>query len=227
MKTFPLVLGLAIAMPSCAAVPPSAYSATPITGIIVDQQTKAPIEGVTVVAQWVLEGGMHIDRTGIFHVEEAVTDSGGRYRIAGWGPIPRMQSTGVLDGLDPEILIFKAGYEPLRVSNSKSSVPGRRVPLETRNSVWDGSTIVLEKNLDSERDYADRMSRFLGAFYGLFDSEDCKWKRIPMAAKAIESERMRESAAGARPSTNFHLEQLINSPKCQPIDEFLRQYEGR
>lgn len=59
-------------------------SGLPFTGQVVDATTGKPIEGAYVVAQWASNAGIADSRSICYHVETAVSDKSGRYRISGW-----------------------------------------------------------------------------------------------------------------------------------------------
>src|SRR5690242_16777699 len=63
------------------------YFAKPLAGRVVEAGTPTPVPGVTVVADWQLQGGME-GGTARGHValEETVTDADGRFAFPGWGP---------------------------------------------------------------------------------------------------------------------------------------------
>ncbi len=120
------------------------YSAEPIEAWVVDAETKQPVEGAIVVAQWVLEGGMHWDRVGTLQIMETMTDQKGRFLFPAWGPLKTRK--GRLGSYDPKILIFKSGYEYQGLSNYQDNTPernfGKYFPM--RNSLWNGKTIELK-----------------------------------------------------------------------------------
>lgn len=149
---------------------PFSYTSEEINGTVVDADTSEPIEGVVVVAQWILyvagfgEGG----HWKVFKVHEAVTDKDGKYTIPGWGPKRRPFFTH-LDTYDPQLSFFKRGYNYLRLFNSdkeqlykiygKDTVEGAdfdklRKILEihtlehnrsVRESIWGGKVIKLKR----------------------------------------------------------------------------------
>lgn len=97
-----LAVGILVIGGGCAHVSAQlTYSAGPTHGTVLDAETKQPIAGAIVVAQWVLEGGMHWGEVGLLKIGESATDESGVFRIEEWGPLPR-PSGGVLDGLDPD-----------------------------------------------------------------------------------------------------------------------------
>ena len=98
--------------------PPPTYSAKEIRATAVEETTGRPIEGVVIVAQWVLrrESG---DGPRL-HVAEAMTDATGRFLIPGWGPKPRVALMALQDK-SPQLLLFKHGYAPLILRNESRS----------------------------------------------------------------------------------------------------------
>ena len=90
----PLALGLIAALAMAPAVAraadPDTYSAAPIHGWVVDAETKQPLEGVHVVAQWILQTGLlHGEHTSRLHIVETVTDPKGGYQLPRVGAKPR------------------------------------------------------------------------------------------------------------------------------------------
>ncbi|HEV8310544.1 MAG TPA: hypothetical protein VGW35_23020, partial [Methylomirabilota bacterium] len=81
-----LVALLVFAPSATSAGPPDTYSAAEIRGWVVDAETKQPLEGVYVVAQWILQTGLFDSRTVTrLHIMEAVTDAKGEYYFPPWG----------------------------------------------------------------------------------------------------------------------------------------------
>jgi hypothetical protein len=142
--------------------PPPTYSAKEIQATVVEEATGRPIEGVVIVAQWVLrrESG---DGPRL-HVAEAVTDATGRFLIPGWGPKPRVALMALQDK-SPQLLLFKHGYAPLILRNESRpafiksypnyrSMTARQIsermtsegnPNEPiQESFWNGMSIQLE-----------------------------------------------------------------------------------
>lgn len=65
---------------------PSSMESREIAGMVVDANTRKPLAGVLVEAQWFAEitymwGSQHAT---CYHIEAAITDGAGRYRLAGW-----------------------------------------------------------------------------------------------------------------------------------------------
>ena len=93
---------------------PFVWISLPLNGRIVDASGGAPIVGAVVVASWTVKGleGYPVRRLA---VEEAVSDSNGRFHIAGWGPRFHF-GDGRLGRSEPELRFLARGYEPLFVA---------------------------------------------------------------------------------------------------------------
>lgn len=213
---FALLSGL----PACAT--PVTYSAEPIEARVVDAETKQPLEGVIVVAHWVLEGGIHVDRVGELFIMETVTDKNGRLYFPGWGPI-RHWKRSRLTNMDPELLIFKSGYEYQRLANpsTKEAIEGKPYPV--RRSQWNGKAIEMKK-------FKGTIQAYKGHFESLNNDlehiaadnpEECGWKKIPNTIRAMNRERMHLIAQGVNPNTLSSIDKrlLMN-------DEYFAQKGG-
>lgn len=167
--------------------PPLTYSAKPLQGIMVDGQTGEPLEGVAVVAQWVLfvSGPGHGGHGPRLHVAEAVTDNRGKFLIPGWGPKPNPQYpwTSLLDR-DPMLSFFRRGYRPLTVQNRWERNDS------VRFSEWDGKTIKLEKFRGTDEEWARALgflqTTLAWGWRGVMD-----WRHLPRMVLAVELERLR------------------------------------
>lgn len=97
---------------------PPMYSATEIRATVVSEDTRQPLEGVVVVAQWVLYRASlgHGGHGPLLHIAETVTNAQGEFVIAGWGPKLRPPLTQ-LEHRSPQMLLFKHGYMPTWLHN--------------------------------------------------------------------------------------------------------------
>ena len=110
-----------LAMPAGAQFVPRPYLSGETRGRVVDADSGRPIEGAIVVARWewltYVPGNLHrgpsYEKVGeAVHVDEAVTDGGGGFTIAAWGPA--LHTNGKMAENVPRLLAFKPGYEPLQ-----------------------------------------------------------------------------------------------------------------
>ncbi len=202
----------------------SEYSAEPIEAWVIDAETKQPIEGVIVVAHWVLEGGMHWDRLGELMILEAVSDQDGRYYFPAWGPKAAIK--GWLANNDPELLFFKPGYA-YRVLRNPSG-PTKNLPV--RRSVWDGKTIELEKFKGSLEAYAEHVYDLSRTIDGVLDfargGRNCNWKKMPQMLVALHntSLRFKQQRIKLFGRHVLRIEDIPDERRCGNPKEFLKSY---
>lgn len=187
-------------LPACAAS--LTYSAESIEAKVIDAETKQPLEGVVVTANWQLEQGTvggNI-QAGQLMVLEAVTDKEGRFSFPAWGPKTAWQSFLVND--DPQLLLFKPGYEYRRLFNRYTSDRELRTrPL--RRSDWNGKMIELKRFKGTIEAYEDQFESFNRDLEHLAadNPEECGWKKIPDTIRAMYRERKRLIKQGVNPNT--------------------------
>jgi hypothetical protein len=168
------------------------YSAKPISLVVVDAETKQPIEGVIALVVWKLQntdgGG------GIFWVfEEAVGDKQGHVMFPGWGPkVVPSTTIGELKlrlGPDqPTIYLFKSGYPFGVVGNDweswmlgNSAWTGDLV----RASIWDNKTVEIRRFVGAERQYLAGLSSTASRM----PLHACQWANFPRFTAALVRER--------------------------------------
>lgn len=245
-----LLFGLLIAQPACSGSP-SYYSAEAIEARVVDAETKKPIEGAVVAANWQLyysTVGGRVPGSQLM-VMEAVTDKDGRFHFPAWGPkkvpkykpqkgdvwiahIPFLVPDSYLDNHDPQLLLFKSGYEYKRLINEVSSKTNM---ASLRRSEWNRKTIELKKFKAAGEEYAEHVHQLDNdlewARYGLMGVlDDCEWKKIPRML--VELHRIGEQFAsrgvklkgwqiGARIRK---VTDVGDQEKCGSAEEFFRSY---
>lgn len=235
-RTFTLILALFICMGAgsgCAfgKIPLSAAS---IDSQVVDASTGKPIEGAVVVAYWQLKPGSFTGDglpCGAANVEEAVTDSEGRFHLPGWGPIMPACNGSMNEG-DPEMYVFKTGYHYGRFDNGVSTTNVVRT-----GSTWGTRQMKLKKF--QKIDYQDRSAQSVVMNYdginidmGIFITNmpsQCNWKKIPNMLRVLELERETISQAVGYPFGGITGDIIYNdqwyqkvAPKCGSPEAFLR-----
>jgi hypothetical protein len=73
----------------------------PMTGTIIDAETKAPIEGAVVLVEWTKTKGVGFTYTESYKVAEILSDKEGKFKLPGCLCIATE---------DPDITIYKKGY---------------------------------------------------------------------------------------------------------------------
>lgn len=222
-----LMLTLLIPLQSCAFF---TYTALPIQAWVVDEKTNQPLEGVIVVAHWQLKGGLEGGNpVGQMMVMETVTDATGRFYFPGWGPKLRSLK-GELKDQSPGILLFKNGYEYQGLQNhttNKSMQGDLEIPLR---SIWDKTTIKLEKFRGTVEAYADHVRSLDNYLEWARYGEDCEWKQIPAILVALHRMSESFSSQGVKPEgwqigvTIRKVTDVGNQKQCGSASDFFRKY---
>lgn len=203
---------------SAVAGPPSQYSAEAISATVIDAETRQPLEGVIVVAHWQLFYSTVGGRVpgGQLEVLETVTDQDGKFSFPAWGPkkvpkyqpqegdswlahIPFLAPDAFLDNLDPQLLLFKPGYEYRGLQNPSRSTTDHST---VRRSVWNGKRVEMKpfKGTAMEQfkvlmDFSRDMESFT-----VHHPEPCAWLQVPRTLKVMIRERVRLEGAGVAPT---------------------------
>ncbi len=147
-----------------------------IHGQIIYEQTGEPLEGVIVVAEWVLlhkiPGKYYHDKN--LRIVETITDQNGNYVISG-SPMIRLRPLTELTDRDPEMSFFKKGYSPLFVSNSYDR------DTVIRYSEWDGRILKLKRFNGTNERYAQSLRT-------LFRIDKSDWCFVPKLSQAMYEE---------------------------------------
>jgi hypothetical protein len=123
------------------------YFGKEVRARVVDADTGQPIEGAAVISRTELfrPGPGHGGTDGLLVRRDAVTAADGSFVLRSWGPRFRGPFT-YLEGGDPNITIFKAGYDSPSIYN-----PIPRTSM-IRESVYYGATIRLKPSTMKPRD---------------------------------------------------------------------------
>lgn len=195
------------------------YSAQPISAVVIDAESRQPLEGVNALIVWQLQnsdgGG------GPFWIfEEAVTDNQGRVNFPGWGP--KAVPWGLGDrawrlGPDqPAIYLFKSGYPFGEMSNPwESWMLGNRAWTGDviRSSVWNNKTIELRRFVGTEEQYLNRLSIVAGGL----PLQECRWAKFPRFTAALVVERgnrVKSPMTNSLPTMNSLEAQAKNERDC-------------
>ncbi len=220
-------LGALLASSGC--VSAFTYTAEPMTAVVIDADTKKPLEGVVVVAHWQLitgTAGGSVE-AGQLMVMEAVTGPDGKFTFPGFGP--KTVWNRVLVNQDPELLLFRPGYEYRRFFNPYSSDWALRT-RPVRRSVWDGKTIELKRYRGTGEGYAEHIYKLDGNLDRMRDGDQCEWKSIPRMLVALHRMRERFDAEGVKvPGWQIgarirKVTDVGNQKRCGSAEEFFRSY---
>ncbi len=216
---FFILLAVALTLSACIEAPHQ-YSAEATTAKVVDADTKKPIAGVIVTANWQLEQGTVGGNVpvGQIMVMEAVTDKDGKFTFPAWGPKWTFKGHLVID--DPQLLLFKGGYEYRRLQNE---VTTRYNKGSLRHSDWNGKTIEMKPFKGTMEEWADHLSSLKISLY--FVEDDCNWKKTPRTILALDKEVNRLREAGFNRSI-YSIEYLpTKESECGSSKKFFESYK--
>ncbi len=175
------ILAALLQLASCSVT----YQFDPIEAWVIDAVTRNPIEGVVVTANWELvTGGLDGPRYyGQLDVRETVTDKNGRFYFAGFS---KTDSSGAeLRDSDPQILIFKAGYQFQRFTSDRPN--GFDWGISRRSAAINGKTIqlrVLPTDKSTIRQFHSELVNSRLSFLTKMtptsnEAKNCYWLNIP------------------------------------------------
>lgn len=202
-RTLPVLASLCLAAGPAAAYE---YSAAAMHGWLVDAETRKPIAGAIVVAEWTLEFGMEGGGGYNWVVREALTDANGRFDIAAWGPleVPAfLPREAALKGRDPKVVFFKYGYAGIQDTPSQAGKEYARAKTfygrgaKSRRWLLDGETFLYRATADA--DLIAKEVHALDLFLSVMRAP-CTFMFIPRAIQALA--QARERLAAAAPQTN-------------------------
>lgn len=198
-------------------VPPKVYFSPSIEAQVADEQTGLPIEGVNVVAHWVVQG--EFSGGDQVMIAEAVTDNQGAFHIEGWGPrfVPLRQSCSVMSSSQPELVLFKSSYEPKMDSNGVLP-PSFAI---VRSSIWDGQRITLKRIEGSPSDFGF-------TWLGNVNWSGCEWTRIPRMMRSLTQEAERLKHLGISNVGMPSIQELRDTARgewCQSVEKILGEAE--
>lgn len=227
-QLFVLAALMATSQMACTNSFPDTYSAEAIEARVIDAETQKPLDGVVIVAHWQLKGGMEGGNVvGQLMILETVTDSNGRFAFPAWGPLKRTK--GHFDTADPQMLLFKPGYDPRVLDNERPEFWTKHAHESLRRSVHNGKTIEMKRfggsltSKEAMRVYADRLSFFTGRMR--FITDDCQWKKVPKMVLALQDQREQFKKVGIIDGF-YSVDYLPNDEKeCGSVKEFFKRYQ--
>jgi len=157
---------------------PIVYFGNEVRGKVIDDETGAPLEGTSIVAEWqIYVMGIQPHSGDRIKVLEAETNKNGDYVLPAWGPAPR-PPWGALLNRSPMITFFKSGYYPKTVINERNSDD------MYRDSDFNGKTIRLKK-FDGN---FELLSQYLGT---ASPAQGGCWRDCPHYVMALDAEARR------------------------------------
>jgi hypothetical protein len=214
------------ALPACATDYPNYYSAEAIEARVVDAETRQPIEGVIVTANWQLLGGMEGSLPlGQMQVMETQTGPDGVFNFPAWGPLKRPK--GYLREGDPQLLLFKPGYAYRALVNEVRS----KINYDPiRRSVWNGKTIEMKPFKGTVEEYAKKIYWLSTDMDRIHDfargAKTCTWKSTPQMLVALHKISADFEKQNVRPyGGRIHrIEDIPTYPECGSPEEYFKEF---
>lgn len=123
---------------------------------VLDAETGKPLPDIYAWAEWV-QYGAH-GRGGPLMVQDATSDSDGRLSFPRWGPTFGSRG-GLLLGMDPAVILFKAGYSTLLVQNG---VPlGASHHAAIRGMSHNGETLRLQRFGGTQAEWLEQLRKLV------------------------------------------------------------------
>ncbi len=166
----------------------SAFGAT-FNGIVIDADTKLPIEGAVVVASWSEERATPAGPTSRSKdVKETLTDKNGMWRINGpkGGEVGNIKAifsflTGTYFTNPPEFIVFKPGYCSWPAGFGINSCKEKIKPVGS-NKIAAGVTVELPRLIARDRETTLRNRSFIS-----FEDDD----KIPNYKRLLEQDKVK------------------------------------
>lgn len=172
------------------------YFIPKIEGWVIDKDTKQPIDGAVLVVERSIEYGIHSSHGGFLQYQDAISDEKGYYNIPKLGEV---KVKGHINGLSPNIAVFKAGYKLEIIHNvadfDEEGFKDRTQFRWNQHSIWDGKKIELEKYEGTDEEYIEdleKWSRLFNDYSRVGRSFECSWIgiEIPKWYREINKELM-------------------------------------
>lgn len=156
-----------------------------MTLLVHEEDTDAPIGNAVVLATWTATSS-HGFPVEVVKVVEAVSDSDGRVRFRGWGPIVRLDE-GAIRSREPHIRILKSGYLPFDAETQLGLASKLYLnPRKQESSAVDESTIVFLRRGESSALPGISVSAFTTGVLALRMERNCVWIGAMKFLKAFE-----------------------------------------
>lgn len=200
----------------------------PFEARVVDADTGEPIEGAFVIANWALFDAWSLHTATLremVEVKETMTDKNGRFSFAGFTKAnPKLHA---MDRQDPQVIIFKPGYEYSKWINH-CRTDSSSCPFARHTASVAGKVVKLKKLDDEARKDDKAYTRYFGLKTDIGEVlNSCGGKKIPNFIVAAAAERKRTEIEGYKwlgdlPSLEY-MENL--KPSCGIGREYFERHK--
>lgn len=190
----------------------------PVTVRVVDAETGSPVAGAVVAVAYpvyVESGrnwhGPHYEQSGDLHIAEAITDADGIATFEAFTADPPPHGSYLAHDV-PLLLIYKAGYQPARVTEEPRNDNYKGVmdvpSAITSRFASEGATVKLQHEQREGLTEVNR-NQAVGFMEGFLPKTgSCRWRRFPTLRTALEQ------SAKTRPLLRSRLEMATSDPAC-------------
>ena len=136
----------------------AAYADGPYHGRLIDAETKLPIEGAAVFAQWWVHHLGTLPPQSYYDAQETLTDQQGNFVIPGIMN-PPTDPTVILD--PPSFIIFKPDYQAIGGRRLKSMSPEDQAYSKIKDNVYEenGIMVVEVRRLTTREERLDNLGK--------------------------------------------------------------------
>jgi hypothetical protein len=169
---------------------PPFYFAKSIDAQVVEKETGKPVDGVNVVAIWILENGFpEAGPRDILKVEETFTDQKGKFHLDKWGP--RFKFVAYLNSYSPLLILYDNNHKIEVLENGGQT---RKVVQESN---LNHTTIQMKRNssIKDRISSARHATNLLKMYLDLGNCDSWKGAQKMMLAIVNEGESLKKMGA--------------------------------
>lgn len=196
------------------------YTASPISGVVLDESTGQPVAGAVVEAVWYSQSpGYHSPGREIFEVQETVADAQGRYRLSGWKLKLLTRVLASVDGAQPEVSAYKYGYLPRTIRNNSS--------MDTHSLFikWNGDTeIKIAPLTGTFAEKVEEFNSYSNQLYWASIYRGCEWKKTIQLLLELDKQLQDSEIYSANMQKNSESMSLISEVVIVPW--YLKPYQS-
>lgn len=197
------------------------YAAPPIHGVVLDAASNKPLADAVLVAVWHSQSpGFHSTRDQLFEAQEVRTDEEGRFTIPGWEMKYLKRVFGSVSSDEPQIIVYKYGYEPRKLQNFS-----RESRLHSFSIEWYQESII---KLDpSAGTMADKIHAFESGIFAARIFFNCmgmrnKYLLVEFDKFYEEQETYAALDSGGKQTPWFEQYEVAEQKECKLLYEYLK-----
>jgi hypothetical protein len=213
------VLACALVLQGCAL----SHSGASIRGRVIDAETKLPLAGVNVLAEWEFAYSLPIHGGGTQDIEllETVTNDEGWFELPSWGPKSTPSGVPMHAKLSGALTLFKSNYRWMVKALNK---PGEKI--NSISTGRDSGNLIIEMERFSEP--RDKYAIYTGLIISGLNYPECTFKKIPRMLIALDQEAKQLDAEGLKHFLprlrRYNTPNANEAARCGSAEEFFKAY---